>query len=120
MSYEPKLRLTITLPGSVMMSEQECSENPKKNYENIVIKIFNRKTKSTDTVYVNKIRGSKTIKQSINISEEAYQEMIGACPVWEKPGDWKKFSITQKLKSHFYVLTEQLGGISFSFEFLEN
>lgn len=124
--YEPKLRLTITLPGSVMMSEQECSENPKENYKSFSIewtktKKFKGKTVNIkERVYVNNVRKCVPCKQTLSISEESYQMMIDECPSWEKPFVWKKYNIHQKLKSHFNILTQQFGGIGFHYEFIEN
>ena len=123
MSYEPKIRLNIALQGSVMMSEQECSKNPKSSYESFSMKfpMLHKKTKkkSIEYVHVNKIRKCIPARQVINISNEAYFEMIGTCPAWEKLLDWKRYSVKQKLNSHFSMMTKQLGGISFSYEFLD-
>lgn len=123
-----KLRLTIVLPGRVMMSKQECLQNPKENYEGFNVRTYtkNPKTKryETTTFHV-KVPKNRTAKQVINISKEAYELMIAKslnkktdreyCPYWAKHEKWYTLSSTQRLEAHLQRITEGLKGLSFSY-----
>ena len=40
---ETKVRLSMSIPGAQMLSEQECSENPKENYQQETITVKYKK-----------------------------------------------------------------------------
>lgn len=115
-----KVNLSIVLPGSVMKSEQECSKNPKESYEKNVISL--RGAKQEKETFVYHTRKCVNAKQSINLSEEAYKDMISKeiIPSWEKPKDWIKMSKNARLISHLDKICKSLGGISFSYKIFEN
>lgn len=122
---EIKVNLSLELPGSTMLSEQECSGNSKKkkrdcyDYFHMEVKDANGSNKEVIKVAVRK---SKTVKQNIKLSKEAYDYMIGkdnpTTPKLKK--EWGKFSINQRLQYHCGQIAEALGAIGFTFEVLDD
>lgn len=122
-----KVRLTVTLPGRVMMSEQECSKNPKENYNNVEIKVGFGKNTKTKTITVRKCKPATKVT---NICKEAYDAMTAKsakkdvdanyCPVWAHPKKWYNLSKEQRLRAHLKRLCEHFGGISYTYEVLED
>lgn len=124
MVIDPKVNLTITLQGRVMMSEQECSKNPKENYTTIVEnhKLPNRKGKSTPYILKYQVRNSYTCRQSINLCKEAYLYMIDkkSKPEWYKGSTkWSNLSNKQRLEQHLKRISDSFNGISFTYQIFE-
>lgn len=127
-----KLSLTVTLPGRVMFSEQECSKQlkktivDKKNHKKVidVTVVDFAKTTEHSMVVESKVDGKKVketihfrtrkckpITQVINMTSEAYNYMVSAeCPYWEKPKDWKGYNKQKRLESHLHQTALTLGG----------
>lgn len=128
-----KLSLTITLPGRVMFSKQEClkplkktivdKRNHKKKID-ILVEDF-AKTEEHSLVVTTKVDGKnvketinfrtrkcKHVTQVINMTSDAYNYMISAeYPAWEKKRDWNKFSKKERLESHLHRIALHLGGL---------
>lgn len=128
-----KLSLTVTLPGRVMFSKQEClktlkktvvGKNNRKKEIEVIAEDF-AKTENHSMVITTKVDGKdvretisfrtrkcRPVTQVINMTTEAYNYMISAeCPHWEKLKDWKKMSKKDKLESHLHQTALHLGGV---------
>lgn len=124
-----KLNLNIILPGSIMLSEKECSKNPKESYTKEVIRVESytkdpkKKHKMTKQVeYLDiYVRGCRTASQSINMTKEAYDYMTGKeCPAFAKPKDWTRMSKIKRLEAHLEETCKTLGGISYTYQVFED
>lgn len=121
-----KLSVTIELQGSVMMTPQECGENPE-NYNGhttvLNVKHYDKKTKKS--FYRKEVVKYQTRKcipayQSINMSQESYDYMTStACPEWFMPKGglkiWKNLSKKQRLEEHLTRTCEALNGKSYTY-----
>lgn len=119
---EIKVNLSLTLPGSVMLSEQECSKNPKYCYDNFFMKVCkDAKGKQKEIIHI-KTRKSKPAKQNIKLSREAYDYMTAkdSYPTPKLKKEWEKFSVNQRLQYHCGQIAEALGAIGFTFEVFDD
>lgn len=118
---EIKVNLSLTLPGGVMLSEQECSKNPKDSYNHFRMEVKDAKGKNKEVINVS-VRKSKAIKQNIKLSKEAYDYMTNKnnYPTPKLKKEWEKFSINQRLQYHCGQIAEALGAIGFTFEVLDD
>lgn len=117
MNNEIKVNLVVVLQGRTMMSEQECSEN--SNYESFSLEYEETKTKKKVRINT-KLRGSIPATQSINLSKDAYESMIGECPYFMKPRDWSRMGKKGKLEAHLKRIKESLGGIDYNYTIFED
>ena len=137
-----KVNLSIVLPGSTMLSEQECSKQLKdtiikKGKKKIITKtVYNKENNTENRIFLDykdndgirhreplffMTRNTIPCKKSINISKEAYDYMASAeCPAWEKMGEWKQLSRIKRLTSHMQRICDNEGGISFEFQIFED
>ena len=137
-----KVTLSIVLPGSTMLSEQECSKQLKdtiikKGKKKIITKtVYNKENNTENRIFLDykdndgirhreplffMTRNTIPCKKSINISKEAYDYMVSAeCPAWEKMGEWKQLSRIKRLTSHMQRICDNEGGISFEFQIFED
>lgn len=120
---EIKVILSLELQGGTMLSEKECSKNPKKRkdyYDYFCMEVVdsdgNRKTINVA------VRKSKTVKQNIKLSKEAYDYMTDKkiCPDPKLNKKWDKLTLNQRLQYHCGQIAEALGAIGFSFEVLDD
>lgn len=121
---EIKVSLSLTLRGSIMLSEQECSRNSKKKkdcYDYFRMEVADANGKNKEVINV-AVRKSKTVKQNIKLSKEAYDYMTDNenCPNPKLKKEWSKFTAHQRLKYHCEQIAAALGAIGFSFEVLED
>ena len=146
---EIKVRLSMSVPGAQMLSSQECEENPKKNYnvETVSIKFKTKKGKPQKEKITVKTRKNRLVKQSLNISKEAYDYMINAdlppteklakklyiykAPSKDKNDKTKKLKIEttvwahnfnpmKRLDWHMARIAESLGAVDYEFEVLDD
>lgn len=117
---ETKVRLSLSVPGAQMLSEQACSENAKENYNTEYITVVNKKKgKPSKETIVIKTRKNCTVIQAINISREAYDYMTSADSI---PTDkisksrWYSMSKKQRLDCHCSLIAESLGAVGYTFE----
>ena len=132
-----KISLTFILPGSTMMSSQECEKNPKKNYITHKImmphSIRGKRMKPVFKPMFIKTRGFRNALQHINMSTEAYVHMLNTptsaklakvVKVDPKTGStiraWDLLSAHQRLCYHFDMIANDLHAISYSYEILED
>lgn len=121
---EIKISLSLELQGGTMLSEQECSGNSKKKkdcYDYFRMKVEDDKGKNKEVIIV-PIRKSKTIKQNIKLSKEAYDYMISedSCPVSKSVKEWRRLTKNQRLQYHCKLIAEHFGAIGFHFEILDD
>lgn len=118
---ETKVNLSITLRGNVMMSEQECSKNPRECYDYYKQSFKDKKGKKETIVFTT--RKNRLIRQSINLTKEAYDYMSSdEVPEWyssESPKKWKSLSKKERLEAHLKTMCESLGGESFTYQVFE-
>lgn len=125
---ECKVNLSITLPGAVLKTAQECAENPKESYQKEVIRVESakpdkKKKKLIKTVeYLDiHVRKCRTASQSINMTKEAYDYMISKeCPYFAKPKDWARMGKKARLEAHLEETCKALGGISYTYQVFED
>lgn len=119
---EIKINLSLTLPGSVLQSEQECSKNPKYHYDSFSMKVCkDSKGKQKEIIHI-KTRKSKSAKQNIKLSEEAYDYMTDhkICPDPKLRKVWSSYTAHQRLQYHCGQIAKALGAIGFTFEVLDD
>lgn len=129
-----KLSLTFVLPGSTLVSSQECEKNPKKSCITHKIMVSETKGKGkckrtiTKPLYVH-TRKARTASQHINISTQAYLHMLST-PVnaklarvvkMTKSGAvraWDLLSEHKRLTHHLDLIAHDLHAISYEYEVL--
>lgn len=146
---EVKVRLSMSVPGAQLLSEQECSKNPKKSYnvETVSVEFKTRKGKLQKENITVRTRRRRLVKQSLNISKEAYDYMTAVDqPPTErlakklyiyktvgkgKNGKPKKvkvettvwdhqFNPTKRLDWHMARIAASLGAVDYQFEVLDD
>ena len=128
---EPKVRLSLKVPGAKMLSSQVCEQNPQESYNETIIyvsdiKINGKHKKEVKTPIIIKTRKQELITQNINMSKDAYEAMLET-PTSAKftkkvQGNkriWDILSINEKLKHHFNLIANDLNAVSYSFEVLD-
>lgn len=144
MNNEIKVSLTITLPGSVMFSKEECLKTTQKVIErktksgkmykktiNIQVDDWDKMDKNTlrvtdkndknPEIITFYTRKTKPATQSINICREAYDYMTSKeCPVWENPSRWAQMNRKGRLESHLKRIAEELKGYILSYKIFED
>ena len=126
MNNEIKVSLSITLQGSVMLSQEQAKaleeEKVGTGYDAFSMRVEGLKKgkKDTETITV-KTRKCKPAGQSLNLSVDAYEYMIGEeAPYFVKPRDWERLTKKQRLEAHLRRIVEGLGGVSFTYAILDN
>lgn len=133
---EPKISLSLLVPGAGMLSSQECEKNPKDSYEENRLPIVYYKGKGKNQKKIKKLiifqtRKNKLITQNINISKEAYEDMLNTptsvklakAIKYDVNGEvivrtWDTMSIDERLKKHFDLIAHDLHAVSYSYEIL--
>lgn len=140
-----KLNLSIELPGSTMLSKEECLKTTRKVIKKktkagkIYKKTIEVKVEDWDKMEKHSMRVANTngtnpeiitfhtrkckpATQSLNMSKEAYEYMIDkdSCPSWSKPGEWTAMSEKERLEAHLQRTVEYLGGISYTYQVFED
>lgn len=126
MNNEIKVSLSITLQGSVMLSQEQAKaleeEKVGTGYDAFSMRVEGLKKgkKDAETITV-KTRKCKPAGQSLNLSMDAYEYMIGKeAPYFVKPRDWERLTKKQRLEAHLKRIVEGLGGVSFTYTILDN
>ena len=133
---EPKVSLSLLVPGAGMLSSQACEKSPKESYNEEKVLISYTKGKGKSRKEVKKLitvhtRKQKLVTQNISICEEAYRYMLNTptSPKLAKPtkynsfGDviervWDTLTLHERLKHHFNLIAHDLGAVSYSYEVL--
>ena len=123
---EIKVSLSIVLQGSIMYSQEQAKaleeEKVGTGYDAFSMRVEGLKKgkKDTETITV-KTRKCKPAGQSLNLSMDAYEYMIGEeAPYFVKPRDWGRLTKKQRLETHLKRIAEGLGGVSFTYAILDN
>ena len=108
MNNEIKVSLSVTLQGSVMLSQEQAKALEKEKV-GTGYNTFNRRVEC------------KPAGQSLNLSMDAYDYMTGKeAPYFVKAKDWEKLTKKQRLEAHLKRICEELGGVSFTYAVLDN
>lgn len=127
MNNEIKVSLSVTLQGSVMLSQEQAKALEKEKegtgYDTFNMRVEGKKSdgkKDVQTITV-KTRKNKPASQSLNLSMDAYNYMVSnEAPHFVKPRDWEKLTKKQRLEAHLKRIVEELGGVSFTYAVLDN
>ena len=126
MNNEIKVSLSITLPCNVILSQEQAKaleeEKVGTGYDAFSMRVEGLKSgkKDAETITV-KTRKCKPAGQSLNLSVDAYNYMIGEeAPYFVKPKDWERLTKKQRLEAHLRRIVEGLGGVSFTYAILDN
>ena len=127
MNNEIKVSLSVTLQGSVMLSQEQAKaleeEKVGTGYDTFSMRVEGKNgdgKKDAKTITV-KTRKCKPAGQSLNLSMDAYEYMIGKeAPYFVKPRDWERLTKKQRLEAHLKRVVEGLGGVSFTYTILDN
>lgn len=126
MNNEIKVSLSIILQGGVMYSQEQAKALEKEKvgtgYDSFSMRVEGLKNgkKDAETITV-KTRKCKSAGQSLNLSMDAYEYMIGKeAPYFVKPRDWERLTKKQRLEAHLKRIVEELGGVSFTYTILDN
>ena len=126
MNNEIKVSLSIVLQGSIMYSQEQAKaleeEKVGTGYDAFSMRVEGLKKgkKDAETITV-KTRKCKPAGQSLNLSMDAYEYMIGEeAPHFVKPRDWWRLTKKQRLEAHLKRIVEGLGGVSFTYTILDN
>jgi hypothetical protein len=145
---EIKVRLSLDVQGAQLLSEQECSKNPKESYNTEIISVeaSTKSGKPVREILTINTRKNRIIKQSLNISKEAYnyyvsdneppterlakriylKKEVGKQPngkpnkVTVETTLWAQYTPKQRLNWHMSKIAESLGAIGYSFEILDD
>ena len=123
-----KLSLNVVLPGRIMLSEQECSKNPEESFNHHSM-VVTDEHHNKELIHFS-TRKNKPAVQCLNISEDAYKAMtakasnqkddMNNCPEWSKARDWYNLSKAQRLVAHLDRISKSIGGISFTYNVMED
>ena len=123
---EIKVSLSIVLQGSTMYSQEQAKaleeEKVGTGYDTFSMRVEGLKDgkKNTETITV-KTRKCKPAGQSLNLSMDAYEYMIGKeAPHFVKARVWEGLTKKQRLEAHLKRIVEGLGGVSFTYAVLDN
>lgn len=127
MNNEIKVSLSVTLQGSVMLSQEQAKALEKEKegtgYDTLNMRVEGKKSdgkKDVQTITV-KTRKNKPASQSLNLSMDAYDYMTGKeAPYFVKARDWERLTKKQRLEAHLKRIVEELGGVSFTYAVLDN
>lgn len=127
MNNEIKVSLSVTLQGSVMLSQEQAKALEKEKegtgYDTFNMRVEDKKSdgkKDVQTITV-KTRKNKPASQSLNLSMDAYDYMTGKeAPYFVKARDWERLTKKQRLEAHLKRIVEELGGVSFTYAVLDN
>lgn len=132
MNNEIKVSLSVTLQGSVMLSQEQAKaleeEKVGTGYDTFSMRVEGKEGEGKEsdgkediqTITV-KTRKCKPAGQSLNLSMDAYEYMIGKeAPYFVKPRDWERLTKKQRLEAHLKRICEELGGVSFTYAVLDN
>lgn len=123
---EIKVSLSIVLQGSIMYSQEQAKaleeEKVGTGYDTFNMRVEGLKDgkKGAETITV-ETRKCKPAGQSLNLSVDAYNYMIGKeAPYFVKARDWERLTKKQRLEAHLKRIVEELGGVSFTYAVLDN
>lgn len=127
MNNEIKVSLSVTLQGSVMLSQEQAKALEKKKvgtgFDTFSMRVEGKKSDSKKDVQVItvKTRKNKAASQSLNLSMDAYYYMTGKeAPYFVKVKDWERLTKKQRLEAHLSRICEGLDGVSYTYTIHDN
>lgn len=121
---EIKISVSVTLPGSVMLTQAEAKqlEKEKTGIGFDITKLKVEDKKGNKDVLSIKTRKYKSCSQSINMSKEAYDYMVSkdGCLPNIKSYVWVKMNKTQRLKAHLDLVCKALKGTSYTYKVFDD
>lgn len=121
---EIKISVSVTLPGSVMLTQDEAAHLEKEKaglgYDMTKLKVEGKKG-DTEILHI-RTRKCKPCSQSINMSKEAYEYMTSkdGCPPSVKPYVWAKTSKKLRLEAHLDLVCKALRGTSYTYKVFDD
>lgn len=121
---EIKISMSITLPGSVMLTQAEAKQLEKEKtgtgFDITKLKVEDKKG-NKDVLSI-KTRKYKSCSQSINMSKEAYDYMTSkdSCLPNIKSYVWNKMNKTQRLEAHLDLVCKALKGTSYTYKVFDD
>lgn len=121
---EPKVRLSMVVPGTTMLSSQDCEEMSKdeaytKHSLNLEYEVQKGKKKSRvkETIYFN-TRNCVPARHNISLSKEAYDSMTNVLeiPDTKLKKVWGMYSKNKRLEYHLSKIAEYFNALSFTYE----
>lgn len=122
---EIKVSLSLELRGGSNAERagvlRKLAQKKQDCYDYFRMEVGDAKGKNKEVINV-AVRKSKTVKQNIKLSKEAYDYMTdkNICPNPKLKKEWEKYSINQRLQYHCGQIAEALGAIGFTFEVLDD
>lgn len=125
---ETKVRLSMEVPGAIMLSSQDCEKLSKKDaYDHFVSVVEEQVQKGKKIIIKREVlhvntRKSKPAKQNMSISKEAFDYMTSAkeIPSPKMKKTWGSMSIAQRLEYHLGIIAENFNALSFSYKILDD
>lgn len=125
MNNEIKISVSISLPGRIMLTQEqaEASENKKSGsgFNFFSMEVSDSKGENRQLISV-KTRKTVPASQSLNISKDGYDAMTDkeTVPYWSKEGTWKGMNAKMRLEAHLRRICEGLGGTSYTYQVFED
>lgn len=127
---EPKLSLTLILPGSIMVSQQVAENKPEELTEEHKMVFKNYKSKKTKAITF-RTRKSIPARQVLKMSQEAYENMLreSTSPKYNRIVAksknklikvWDTMTENIRIKKHCEIIAHDMGAIDFNFNILRD
>lgn len=113
-----KITVSFVIPGSTRYIEKDANGEPVK-YDICTVETYNRKKDKYTSIRM-KVAKTKPAVQTINMTEDAYAEMLAVPSKGISINHWKRISDIQKIASHLTDLQHDLGASSFDFVIYED
>lgn len=137
---EIKVNLSIVLPGSTLLSKDECLKtiqkvvtlkNGKKRTITNTVEDWDKTDKHTlrvtekgskPEIITFSTRKCRTATQSININKDAYMTMVSSlCPTWfPSSKKWAGMNKADRLELHMKRIAENFSGVSYTYQVFED
>lgn len=111
-----KITATFIIPGRTMFTEEECEQN-KSFYDFNQLQVDYHKNKSEyvhETIHFH-TRGTKHVKQVINMPQETYDYFIATPVAKTSVSHWKRLPNGEKIKMHLTEQMHDMGAIKVNF-----
>ena len=127
MNNEIKVSLSVTLQGSVMLSQEQAEaleeEKAGTGYDTFSMRVEEVKRNGRKDIRILdvKTRKCRPAGLSLNLGMDAYGYMTGKeAPYFMKARDWERLTRKQRLEAHLERICEGLGGVGFTYAVLDN
>lgn len=127
MNTEPKVRLSLVIPGATMLSSRDCEKMSKKDvYDHHVIQVVTKVKQGKKIIHKKEnihftTTKNRPAKQNMSISREAYNYMTSSdIPSDKMKKVWGHMSKKSRLEYHFDIIAEHFNALSYTYEILED